>query len=375
MADHLNRLSDTARLTAVDSPFRLECGSAVAPLVVAYETYGTLNHDRSNAILVCHALTGSAHAAGTDEAGKRGWWHGLIGPGRALDTDRYFVICSNVLGGRYGSTGPGSIETASGLVYGRRFPAVTIRDMVRAQRLLLWRLGIERLHAAIGGSMGGMQVLEWALLFPEDVRLIIPIATSACHSPWRTAFSSVAREAIALGRAAGDEEAGLRLARKIATMTYRSTIEFAERFAHEPSEEFPEAIDACFPVQSYLRHQGESLAKRFDTATYETLTRAMDLHDIRRGRGSLEETLAQIPHPALCAGINTDVLYPAHEQRQLADLIPHGTYREIISAYGHDAFLIEYDQVNRIVGEFLARYDSTLYHCSPATHSQDYQLL
>lgn len=375
MSDPLNRTSGTIRLTPVDSPFHLECGSAIAPLAMAYQTYGTLNEERSNAILVCHALTGSAHAAGTNGDGKRGWWDGVIGPGKAIDTDRYFVVCSNVLGGRYGSSGPNSIDAASGTVYGRNFPAVTVRDMVRAQRLLLWKLGVEGLHAAIGGSMGGMQVLEWALLFPDDVRLIIPMATSASHSPWRTAFSSVAREAIALGHAAGDEEAGLRLARKIATMTYRSSIEFAERFAREPFDELPGSIDRCFPVQSYLQHQGDRFTERFDIATYETLTRAMDLHDIRRGRGSLEETLAGITQPSLCVGITTDVLYPAHEQRELARLLPNATYREIESPYGHDAFLIEYDQVNRIVGEFLARHETAIHLCAPATQSEDYQLL
>lgn len=375
MSEALNRTAATIRLTSVDSPFHLECGAAIAPLAVAYETYGTLNEDRSNVILVCHALTGSAHAAGTRENGTRGWWDGLIGPGKAIDTGRYFVVCSNVLGGRYGSSGPNSLDAASGTIYGRSFPAVTVRDMVRAQRLLLWKLGVERVHAVIGGSMGGMQVLEWALLFPDDVDLIIPMATSAMHSPWRTAFSSVAREAIALGRAAGDEEAGLRLARKIATMTYRSSIEFAERFRHEPFSELPDSIDRCFPVQSYLGHQGERFIERFDTATYETLTRAMDLHDIRRGRGSLEETLGTIRQPALCLGITTDVLYPAHEQRELSRLLPNGIYREIDSPCGHDAFLIEYDQVNRIVGEFLAPYEPALHVCTPATQSEDYQLL
>jgi homoserine O-acetyltransferase len=209
-------------------------------LTLAYETYGRLNRERDNVILVCHALTGSAHAAGEDMPGKRGWWDGVIGPGRALDTDRYFVICSNVLGGCYGSTGPTSVDPGTGEEYGDVFPTITIRDIVHAQRLLVRSLGIERLHAVIGGSMGGMQVLEWGLLYPEAVDLLLPIATCARQAPWRIGVSAIAREAIALGRRLGDEGGGLALARKAAMLTYRSAQEFSLRFGrdHDPDDIF-----------------------------------------------------------------------------------------------------------------------------------------
>lgn len=372
MFESLNRSIGRVWPIPTDSAFHLESRSSIAPLVIAYETYGRLDATRGNAILVCHALTGSAHAAGADVRGKKGWWDGLIGPGKALDTDRYFIICSNVIGSCYGSTGPNEIDPATDAIHGSDFPTVTIRDIVRAQRLFLWKLGVERLHAVIGGSMGGMQVLEWSLLFPNDVSLAIPIATGAIHSPWRTALTSAAREAITLGRAAGDETAGLRLARKIATVSYRSSIEFSERFAYSPRVELPDSTETCFPVQSYLEHQAYALAGRFDAATYETLTRAMDLHDIRRGRGELEETLGLIPHPTLCIGISTDLLYPCSEVRELARLIPSGRYAEIESIHGHDAFLIEYNQLNRIVAGFLAEHAPALHPIPPATQPEEY---
>lgn len=355
MSDELCRTTGVAELATTETPFRLECGAAI-PLEIAYETYGRLDADGGNAILVCHALTGSAHAAGVDEHGRAGWWDGLIGPGRALDTDRYFVICSNVLGGCYGSTGPRSIDPATGEPYGRRFPTVTIRDIVRAQRLLLWKLGVERLHAVIGGSMGGMQVLEWGHLFPADCDLLIPIATSARHSPWCVAFNAIAREAIALGSEAGDVEAGLRLARKVAMMTYRSGDEFTERFGRRRRTVGRFTVDGSFAIESYLEHHGRRLVERFDIATYETITRAMDLHDVTHGRGSLEETLGALHQPTLAIGITSDILYPASEQQELARLIPEACYREITSPCGHDAFLIEYDQLNPIVAAFLAAH-------------------
>jgi homoserine O-acetyltransferase len=351
--DRVGRVAGIAELATVADPFALECGAEL-PLEIAYETYGRLDDDGTNAILICHALTGSAHAAGVDEEGRAGWWDGLIGPGRAIDTDRWFVICSNVLGGCYGSTGPGSIDPATGRPYGRRFPTVTIRDMVRAQRLLVAALGVRRLRAVAGGSMGGMQVLEWGLLFPDDCDALIAIATSARHSPWCVAFNAIAREAIAMGIETGDADAGLRLARKVAMMTYRSGREFDERFGRRRRSIGRFSVDGSFAVESYLEHHGRRLSERFDAATYETITRAMDLHDITHGRDGVEATLATLRQPVLAVGISSDILYPASEQRELARLAPNARYREIDSLAGHDAFLIEYDQLNPIVEEFLA---------------------
>jgi homoserine O-acetyltransferase len=358
MSDPLSTHRGSALLATAEAPFELDCGAALASLTLAYETFGALDDGGGNAILVCHALTGSAQAAGVDREGRRGWWDGIIGPGKALDTDRYFVVCSNILGGCYGSTGPTSIDPATGEPYGSRFPSITIRDMVRAQRLLLRKLGVERLHAAIGGSMGGMQVLEWGLLFPDDVDLLIPVATCAQQAPWRIGFSAIARAAIELGRNAGDEGAGLALARMAAMMTYRSDVEFSSRFGRRRDEGDDYSGDCRFAVENYLLHQGAALLKRFDAATYETLLRAMDLHDVTRGRAPLAETLSSIRQPTLCMGITSDILYPRQEQQEIARLVRDGSYCEISSIYGHDAFLIEHEQMNRIVGEFLVRHST-----------------
>lgn len=354
MSDQLDRRTNVATIATTDAQFVLDCGRVLREVVIAYETYGRLNRRRDNVILICHALTGSAHAAGANEDGRRGWWDGLIGPGKAIDTNRFFVICSNVLGGCYGSTGPTSIDPARGAPYGQTFPTITIRDIVRAQRWLLDSLGIERLHAVAGGSMGGMQVLEWALCYPDDVALLLPVATAARHAAWRIAFSSIARDAIALGRSINDEGAGLRLARKVAMLSYRSEHEFTLRFGRDgdPCDVF--ADDHRFTIERYLDHHGDALVERFDAATYETLLRAMDLHDVTRDRGNLEKTLGSIQQPTLCLGITSDILYPIGEQRELAQLIPSARYHEVESIYGHDAFLIESDQVGRVVRELLS---------------------
>ncbi|MBS1911873.1 MAG: homoserine O-acetyltransferase [Bacteroidetes bacterium] len=351
MSDPLQRVVGALRLTQSDEPFVLESGATLAPLVTAYETYGRLNASRSNAIVVCHALTGSAHAAGYDKQGRGGWWDGLIGPGRAIDTERWFVICPNVIGSCYGSTGPASMSAATGRAYDASFPVLTIRDIVRAQRLLIGRLGIEHIHAVIGGSMGGMQTIEWGLMYPELVGRIVPIATSAAHSPWCIGFNAIAREAIALGAAAGNAEAGLRLARKVAMMSYRSDVEFAARFGRDRQQ--LQYGDGGFAVEGYLEHHGRSLTARFSAGSLAVLTRAMDLHDVARGRGELVEVLASIRQQALVIGITSDVLYPEHEQRALAGAIPNADYEAIDSPYGHDAFLIEIDRLAALVRPFI----------------------
>ncbi|MCE7933621.1 MAG: homoserine O-acetyltransferase [Chlorobi bacterium CHB2] len=341
-------------IATLPAPFVLESGAVLPELHLAYESYGKLSPNRDNVILVCHALTGSAAAAGVGPDGRAGWWAGLIGPGNALDTGRYHIICSNIIGSCYGSTGPGSINPETGVPYGHSFPVLTIRDMVRAQRLLLNHLEIPRLHCAVGGSMGGMQVLEWALLFPDDVDLLIPIATAAQHSAWALAFNAIAREAIALGQAAGDVSAGLRLARKVAMMTYRSSQEFAERFGRTRSN--PNSApqpDGTFAVESWLEHHGRQLAGRFTPESFNAITRAMDRHDVAHGRGTLPQVLGSIAQPTLCVGIGSDVLYPPQEQQQIARLIPNARYAQVHSPCGHDAFLIEFNQMQTIVGDFL----------------------
>ncbi len=373
--------------TAEFEALELDAGR-LAPLVLAYETYGTLNEDGSNAILVCHALTGSAHAGSFCHAdgsldGSEGWWDPLIGPGRSLDTDRYFVICSNIIGSCYGSSGPAAIDPQTGAVYGTGFPEITVRDMVRAQRLLIDRLGVRRLLSVAGGSLGGFQVLEWAATYPEMVASIIPIATALSHSAWCIAFNQVARHAIRLDPAFqegayardGGPEAGLGLARQIAMISYRSAESFEARFGRqlapgaarpnplewrsEGNESVPNGAD--FEVSRYLHYQGQKLVERFDANCYMTITEAMDRHDVGGGRGSAAEAMAPFRGPVLCLGIDSDVLYPTWQQREIVELFAANgnaaEYSEIASPHGHDAFLIEWDPISGAIAPFLARLD------------------
>jgi homoserine O-acetyltransferase len=351
------------------NPLVMDIGASLSPVVVAYETYGTLNADGTNAILVCHALTGSAHAAGfSDEDPKSiGWWDSFIGNKKPLDTSKYFVICSNILGGCYGTTGPLSINPKTGRKYGITFPQMTVRDLVRVQKALLDYLKVQRLRTVIGGSLGGMQVLEWGLMYPNMVDSIIPIATSARHSAWSIGFNDLGRQAIMNDPDwrngeyydYGQPKKGLSLARQIAMISYRSEREFATRFGREKqtsegagaSEQSDELN--LFQVESYLRHQGKKLVDRFDANTYLKISRTMDLHDVTKDRGSLDEVLGSINIPVLNIGIDSDILYPAVEQQEIARKIPGAEYREITSPYGHDAFLIEYEQMERFVSAFL----------------------
>jgi len=405
------------------SPFRLEGGGILSPVTVAYETYGTLNAARDNAVLVCHALTGSAHAAGfsSPDPHSEGWWDPMIGPGRPLDTSRYFVISSNFLGGCYGTTGPTSTDPETGEPFAMTFPEYTVRDMVRLQKALLDHLGVARLRTIIGGSLGGMQVLEWPLLFPDMVTSIIPIATATRHSPWCIGLNDLSRQAIMLDPAwkngaydpAVQPARGLSIARQIAMMSYRSDISFQERFRRErvdsgdspgghetpndsgsqgqlhlpdrlgriqvplsrvgrndigtpdsvqqpvsnttrPDRATPAGVQAPrFQVERYLRYQGQKLVDRFDANTYLYITWAMGSHDVAAGRGQLEDVLGSLRQPALCVGISSDILYPAHEQRAIAAALPHAHYRELDAPYGHDSFLISYDLLGPLVREFL----------------------
>jgi homoserine O-acetyltransferase len=318
---------------------------------------------------VCHALTGSAHAAAysSEDPSSIGWWDSFIGEGKPLDTKKYFVISSNFLGGCYGTTGSNSVDPTTGKRFGLTFPQMTVRDMVRVQKELVISLGVTKLATVIGGSLGGMQVLEWALMYPELVESIIPIATSAQHSPWAVGLNDLSRQAIMNDPEwrdgdyydFGQPEKGFSLARQIAMMSYRSEKEFTERFGRERllsgsgSNGFSFVEKDIFQVESYLRHQGVKLVSRFDANTYLYITRTMDLHDITVGRGSLKDVLGSISVPTLCIGIDTDILYPASEQQRIAEGIPNSSYHQIVSPYGHDAFLIEFTQMANFVSEFL----------------------
>lgn len=373
--------TESVTLFSGSRPFALESGEILAPVTVAYESYGSLNAARDNAILVCHALTGSAHAAGLSSPDEKsaGWWDPMIGPGRPLDTSRYCVICSNFLGGCYGTTGPTSLDPRTGKPYGMAFPEYTVRDMVRLQKALMDHLGVTRLRTVIGGSLGGMQVLEWPLLYPAMVSTIIPIATAAQHSPWCIGLNDLARQAIMLdpawqgGAYAPDAppERGLSIAREIAMMSYRSDISFLKRFRRDrvapgesalapvASDSFRASLpfqDPRFQVERYLRYQGKKLVDRFDANTYLYITLAMDSHDIAASRSDLTAVLGSLRQPALCVGISSDILYPAHEQRAIAAALPDAHYRELDAPHGHDSFLIAYDQLGPMVRDFLQEF-------------------
>jgi homoserine O-acetyltransferase/O-succinyltransferase len=354
----------------------LESGHYLSPILVAYESWGTLNPAGDNAILVCHALTGDSHAAGKyDPADTRlGWWDPLIGPGRAFDTDRYFVVCANVLGGCQGTTGPSNLDPFTRRPYGSAFPQVTVRDIVRLQHGLLEHLGVHRLAAVAGGSLGGMQVLEWLVTFPEFVEAAIPIGASLAHTAQGIAFNLVGREAImndpdwqggnyyGTGRT---PDRGLSIARMLGIITYQSDESMTHKFARRSTSEYarPDLHTNerdLFQVESYLRYQGDSLCKRFDANSYLVLSRAMDLHDVGRDRGGVQAALSKVDPSTrtLVIGISSDILFPTHLQREIVDRLHsanrHAEYHEITSPWGHDAFLIEYDQLTTAITRFLS---------------------
>jgi homoserine O-acetyltransferase len=344
------------------NPLVLEYGGLLRQLAVSYETYGELSAKGDNAILVCHALTGSAHAAGRyQQEAVPGWWDPLIGPGKAIDTRKYFVICSNVLGGCYGTTGPTSLNPETGRPYRLDFPRYTIRDMVAVQRRLIDALGVRALKAVIGGSMGGMQVLEWACMYPELVGSIIPIAIGARHSAWAIGLNAVARRAIMSDpdwqqgnySLEAQPERGLGLARAIAMLSYRSMESLEAKFGRQRISEARSLLEDSFEIQSYLAYQGVKLVRRFDANTYLYLTSAMDDYDLSEGRGRLAEVLARLTMPALIIGIDSDVLYPEREQLELVNHLPSAHYARIRSPHGHDAFLIEFPQLAVRIRRFL----------------------
>jgi len=355
--------TETVELCREEDPFILECGQAIAPLTVAYETYGTLNTDGTNAILICHALTANAHASGYHEPNEKdpGWWDGLIGPGKAFDTERFFVVSPNILGSCYGTTGPTSLNPKTGDAYRASFPPITVRDIVKVQKLLLDHLGVSRLATLSGSSLGGMQVVEWGIMYPDFCETIIPISTAAQQTAWCIALNSIARAAIT-----GDPEwnggdyrrqpaKGLSLARMVGMTSYRSAEEFEKRFGRERKAGGRFDVGNQFQVESYLHHQGAKLVDRFDANTYVCLSRATDMHDVAYGRGSLENALGSIRARALCIGVSSDARYPTTDQKELVRRIPEARYEEIESIHGHDAFLIEFDQLGSIISEFLER--------------------
>lgn len=335
-------------------PFELESGDRLRGAEIAYRTWGQLSPERDNAVVVCHALTGSADV---DD-----WWPGLLGPGRALDPTKDFVVCSNILGSCYGTTGPSSPMPGSLRRWGPRFPAITIRDMVHLQARLLAHLGVRKVALVIGGSLGGMQTLEWALLYPELVRAIVPIAVSGRHSAWCIGLSEAQRFSITAdplwrdGDYPVDEppRAGLSAARMVAMCTYRTRASFEAKFGRNRQNA------GQFAIQSYLRYQGDKLVRRFDANAYLTLTHAMDSHDLGRGRGGYEQALRSLRQPALVVSVNSDVLYPPEEQRELVAGMPHATLGTIDSPDGHDAFLIETDRLNQLIGAFRGRASAGL---------------
>ncbi len=360
------------RFLTLERGFALQGGGVLDEVTVAYETWGALDATASNAVLVCHALTGDSHATGRMGHGHptTGWWKNIVGPGLAVDTDRWFVVCANVLGGCQGTTGPASNDPATGKPYGARFPAVSIRDTVRTQAALADHLGVKCWLSVVGGSMGGMQALEWAITYPDRLRSVAAMATATAASPQQIAWSSVGRSAIRMDpkwregdyydAADGDGPTeGLRLAREIGVIHYRSEVEFAVRFGRAksgPHDSFD--LWSPFDVETYLEHHGWKLARRFDANSYLVLNRAMDLHDIGLGRGGIAAALERIRVPALTMAIESDILYPDHLQHALRDqLIAHGVptqHIDVVSDKGHDAFLVETAQVGEPLASFLA---------------------
>lgn len=358
---------------AEDEPFVLESGATLSPVTIAYETYGRLNANKSNAIMICHALSGGAHAAGyhTPEDPQPGWWDDCIGPGKAFDTNRFFVICSNVLGSCYGSSGPTSIDQRTGKPYGLNFPLVTVGDMVRAQVMLTDYLGIERLLAVAGGSMGGMQVLEWAAHHPERIHAALPIATTARHSPMLIAFSEVGRQAIYADPAWNHghyydngkrPDAGLAVARMVGHITYLSEQSMHDKFGRrlQGRERYGYEFQTEFEIESYLKYNGHKFTKRFDANSYLYVTKAMDYFDLSEPSGSLAAAFAHSSHVKfLVVSFTSDWLYPSYHSKELVSAL-HAvdadvTYMDIESSWGHDAFLLEVETMTKLLGSFLDR--------------------
>ncbi|MDX1523623.1 MAG: homoserine O-acetyltransferase [Anaerolineae bacterium] len=358
---------------AENEPFQLESGASLSPVKVVYETYGRLNEDKTNAILIVHALSGSANAAGyhhPDDA-KPGWWDDCIGPNKAFDTNKFFVICSNVLGSCYGSSSPADINPATGRPYGLEFPVVTIGDMVQAQVKLIDYLGIEKLLSVAGGSMGGMQVLEWAAHHPHRLQSAMPIATTAHHSPMLIALSEVGRQAIYADPAwnqgnyygsAQKPDRGLAVARMVGHITYLSDESMQHKFGRrlQDREKFGYQFQTEFAIESYLSYKGHHFTRRFDANSYLYITKAMDYFDLSAETGSLAAAFVNSTGlKYLVVSFTSDWLYPSYHSKELVRAL-HAvgsdvTYLDIESTWGHDAFLLEVDTMTKLLGSFLGR--------------------
>lgn len=372
---HLAR-GDVGLISARDfvyaHPFTFKSGQIIPGFTLRYETYGTLNATRNNAIVICHALSGDHHCAGwhapTDR--KPGWWNNLVGPGKAVDTNRFFVICANVLGGCQGSTGPSSTNPATGRAYGVDFPFVTILDMVRSEKLLLDHLGVNELHAVIGGSMGGMLALLFSIEFPRYTRRVLAMATTARESAQAIAFNEVGRQAIMQDPAwnhgdypkEGGPRVGLAIARMMAHITYLSDASMDRKFGRRrkggaSAESY--SFDVQFEVESYLRHQGQSFINRFDANSYLYITRALDQFDLAHAYGSLESAFAPVDAEALVVGFTSDWLFPPEQNRQIALALlragKRASYAELSTDLGHDSFLLESEDLYTLVRGFLER--------------------
>ena len=357
-----------AHTVAFDS-LTLDSGVVLSPVQIAWESYGQLDASASNAILILHAFSGDAHAAGVSpETGLPGWWDNMIGPGKAFDTDRYFVFCSNVLGGCRGTTGPSSINPATGCPWAMSFPVITVGDMVRLQKKLVDHLGIRRLLAVTGGSMGGMQALEWAVSYPDCVQAAIPIATTSRHSAQQIAFDEVGRQAIMAdpdwnggdyyGKA--PPARGLAVARMVGHITYMSDDSMREKFARRlrGKQEFGFDFEVDFEVESYLRYRGRQFVDRFDANSYLYITKAMDYFDLTAGRPSLAAALEGIKARFLVLSFSSDWLYPSYQSQEIVRALrgynADVAYCELPSNYGHDAFLVDVAEQTDLIRGFLA---------------------
>lgn len=347
-------------------PHVVEAGGRIEHVTVAYETWGALAPDGSNAVLVLHALTGDSHAAGPPGPGHRhaGWWDPMIGPGAPIDTDRFFVVCPNVLGGCQGTTGPAS-DAGDGRPYGSRFPRITIRDQVVVEAALADQLGISRWHAVIGGSMGGMRALEWAVGFPERVARAVVVAVGARATAEQIALCNVQIRAIQAdphwrggdyydaAPAVGPHD-GMSIARGIGQISYRSELEFEDRFGRDHQGDERPLDGGRYAIESYLEYHGAKLAERFDANTYCVLSEAMNHHDVGRGRGGVAEALGRISADVTIAGISSDRLYPLRLQYELAELIPTASGVTVVeSITGHDGFLVETEAVGKVIARSL----------------------
>jgi homoserine O-acetyltransferase len=362
--------ADQGRAVTFDTPLKLDSGKSLAPFTIAYMTYGALNEDKSNAVLVCHALTGDQFVASDHPVtGKPGWWTTLVGPGRPIDTGRLFVICANVIGGCMGSTGPAEIDPSTAKPYGLNFPLVTIRDMVRAQAMLVAHLGIAKLLAVVGGSMGGMQALQWAASYPERVRAVIPIACAARHSAQNIAFHEVGRQAIMADPdwQGGEYQLrgttpskGLAVARMAAHITYLSEAALQRKFGRslQNREALSFQFAPDFQIESYLHHQGASFVDRFDANSYLYITRAMDYFDLAADHGGQLAGVFGADAPRFCIiSFTSDWLFPTAENKRIAHALnavaANVSFVEIKTDKGHDAFLLDEPEMFGIVQGFL----------------------